>query len=162
VVQLIETERLSDVILLGHSYGGMVLSGVIDRIPTQISAAIYSDAYVPDDAQSCFELANDGFREMFLSGAARDGFSVPPPPGLDPRTAPHPLASFIQKLRLKNPLPPIRRGYVFLSGWPDTPFKPVYERLRHDAAWRTFSIPVSHNVIRDAFDELLEIALQFT
>ena len=98
---------------------------------------------------------------MFLEGAAIDGFSVPPPPGPDPRRTPHPLAAFLQRLRLTNAPPPIRRGYVYLSGWPDTPFTPVYERVCQDAAWQTFSLPGGHNVIAEAFDELLGIALQF-
>jgi pimeloyl-ACP methyl ester carboxylesterase len=161
VVQLIEMERLSEVVLLGHSYGGMVLSGVIDRVPDKIAAAIYSDAYVPDDGQSCFELTSDVFRQMFLEGAAKDGFSVPPPPGRDPRRTPHPLAAFLQQLHIANTPPAIRRGYIYLSGWRDTPFTPVYQRLCRDAAWKTFSLPVGHNVMSEAFDQLLEIALQF-
>jgi pimeloyl-ACP methyl ester carboxylesterase len=161
VVQLLETERLSDVVLLGHSYGGMVLSGVIDRAPERIAAAIYSDAYVPDDGQSCFELTSDVFRQMFLEGAAQDGFSVPPPPGLDPRRTPHPLATFLQRLHIANAAPSIRRGYIYLSGWQDSPFTSVYQRLSRDPAWKTFSLPVGHNVMKEAFDQLLEIALQF-
>ena len=106
VVQILATERLTDVVLLGHSYGGMVLTGVIDRAPDRIAAAVYSDAYVPAQGESCFDLANDLFRGMFLEGAAQDGFSVPPPPGLDPRATAHPLAAFLQRLRLANtPLP---------------------------------------------------------
>jgi len=161
VVQILATERLTDVVLLGHSYGGMVLTGVIDRAPDRIAAAVYSDAYVPAHGESCFDLANDLFRGMFLEGAAQDGFSVPPPPGLDPRATAHPLAAFLQRLRLANTPPPIRRGYVYLSGWPDTPFTAVYERLRQDPVWQTFSLPVGHSVIREAFNELLDIALRF-
>jgi pimeloyl-ACP methyl ester carboxylesterase len=161
VVQLLEMERLTDVILLGHSYGGMVLSGAIDRASERIAAAIYSDAYVPEDGQSCFELTSDVFRRMFLEGAAADGFSVPPPQGSETRRTPHPLATFMQQLRIVNPPPAIRRGYIYLSGWQDTPFTTVYERLSQDPAWRTFSLPVGHNVMNEAFDQLLEISLQF-
>ena len=53
-------------------------------------------------------------------------------------------------------------GYVYLSGWEATPFTPVYERVSHDPAWQTFSLPVGHDVIAEAFDPLLEIALRFT
>jgi hypothetical protein len=134
---------------------------VVDRVPDRVATAIYSDAYVPSDGQSCFELANDLFRKLFLDGAAADGFSVPPPPGLDPRATPHPLASFVQRLRLRNPSPHIRRAYIYLSGWPETPFTPVYERLKNAPEWQTFDLPVGHNVVAGAFDELLEIALKF-
>jgi pimeloyl-ACP methyl ester carboxylesterase len=162
VVHLLETEQVEHAVLLGHSYGGMVVTGVADRAADRISAAIYSDAYVPDDGQSCFELTSDQFRRMFLEGAAGDGFSVPPPPGGDPRRTSHPLATFLQRLRFTRALPDIRRGYVYLSGWPESPFASVYERVRQDETWRTWQLPVGHNVLRAAHDELLEIALQFT
>jgi pimeloyl-ACP methyl ester carboxylesterase len=161
VLRVLEMERLSDVVLLGHSYAGMVLSGVVDRAGDRIAAAIYSDAYVPDNGQSCFELTSESFRRLFLEGAAQDGFSVPPPPGADPRATPHPLAAFLQRVHLAQAQPSIRRGYVYLSGWQDSPFTSVYDRVRQDAAWQTFSLPVGHNVLAEAFDELLEIALQF-
>lgn len=161
VVQLLEMDDLSEVILLGHSYAGMVVSGVLDLAPQRIAAAIYCDAYVPDDGQSCFGLANDLFRKLFLENAARDGFSVLPRPSPDPRVTSHPLAAFLQCLHLKNPPPPVKRGFIYLSGWPETPFTATYERLRVMPEWRTFDLPVGHDVIATAFDELLEIALQF-
>jgi pimeloyl-ACP methyl ester carboxylesterase len=162
VVQLLQMEELSEVVLLGHSYAGIVLSGVIDLVPDRVGAAIYCDAYVPEDGQSCYQLTSDRYRDLFLEGAATDGFSVPPPPGPDPRRTAHPLAAFLQRLRLRNPpSQQIRRGYVYLSGWPDSPFASVYERLRTAPEWRTFELPVGHNVVANAFDELLEIMLQF-
>ena len=84
VVQLLQMEELSEVVLLGHSYAGIVLSGVIDLVPDRVGAAIYCDAYVPEDGQSCYQLTSDRYRDLFLEGAATDGFSVPPPPGPDP------------------------------------------------------------------------------
>jgi pimeloyl-ACP methyl ester carboxylesterase len=161
VVQLLETGNLSEVILLGHSYAGMVLSGVLDLAPDRIAAALYVDAFVPNDGQSCFDLANDLHRKLFLN--TKDGFSVLPPPRLvDPRVTPHPFAALLQTLSLKKKPPPhLKRGFVYLSGWPETPFTSTYERLRLAPEWRTFDLPVGHNVIAAAFDELLEIALQF-
>jgi pimeloyl-ACP methyl ester carboxylesterase len=161
VVRLLEMENLSDVILVGHSYAGMVISGVIDRVPDRIATAIYSDACVPENGQSWFDLMNGAFRKLALNGAANDGFTVPPPPGLDPRVTPHPLAAFMQRLRLKVPSPRIRRAYIYLSGWPETPFTSVYERLRATPEWQTFDLPVGHNIVADAFDQFLEIMLQF-
>lgn len=162
VVQLLEMETLSEVVLVGHSYGGMVLSGVIDRVRDRIAAAVYCDACVPGDGQSCFDVMNDGLRQLFLDGTAGDGFSVPPRPGLDPRATPHPMAAFLQRLRLRNPPPQIRRAYIYLSGWPETPFTHLYERLKASPDWQTFNVPARHNVMAAAFDEFLEILLQFS
>jgi pimeloyl-ACP methyl ester carboxylesterase len=161
VVRLLEMENLSEVVLLGHSYAGMVVSGVLDRAPQRVAAAIYVDAYVPRSGQSCFRAANDHFRRLFLECAAEDGFSVLPPPGLDPRTTPHPLASLLQRLHLNNPPPPVRRGYIHLAGWQPSPFTPTYERLKTAPEWRTFDLPVDHDMMAAAFDDVLGIALEF-
>ena len=111
---------------------------------------------------TCFGLSTDAFRQQFLASAATDGFSVLPPPRLvDPRVTPHPLAAFLQGIRLEKPPARVKRGFVYLSGWPETPFTSTYERLRAAPEWRTFELPVGHNVIALAFDELLEIASQF-
>ncbi|MDQ8184326.1 alpha/beta hydrolase [Pelagicoccus sp. SDUM812002] len=56
VVNLILFEDLNDVVLSGHSYGGMVITGVIDRIPERIKHVIYLDAAVPDDGMSLYDL----------------------------------------------------------------------------------------------------------
>ena len=56
VVNTILWEDLHDVILVGHSYGGMVITGVMDRVPDRIKHVIYLDAMVPDDGQSAYSL----------------------------------------------------------------------------------------------------------
>jgi pimeloyl-ACP methyl ester carboxylesterase len=60
VVNLILFEDLHDVVLTGHSYGGMVITGVIDRIPERIKHVVYLDAAVPNDGQSIWDLFGGG------------------------------------------------------------------------------------------------------
>jgi len=54
VVNLIEWEDLHDVVLVGHSYGGMVITGVADRVPGRIKHLIYVDAFLPEDGESAY------------------------------------------------------------------------------------------------------------
>ena len=64
VVNLILFEDLRDVVLTGHSYGGMVITGVIDRIPERIRHVVFLDAAVPDDGMSLWNLCGgDGPRD---------------------------------------------------------------------------------------------------
>jgi pimeloyl-ACP methyl ester carboxylesterase len=148
------------VVLCGHSYGGMVISGVADRAPDRIRALVYCDAYVPADGESCFDLAGAGYQAVFLDGARADGFSVTPPASLDPRTSAHPLAAFMQAIRLTGAWQRVRRReLIYLSGWSGTPFTELYRRLAADPEWITHTLPVSHNVMADAPDELTEILL---
>ncbi|MEV1025963.1 alpha/beta hydrolase [Streptomyces sp. NPDC050264] len=124
VLAVLESERVTDAVLVGHSYAGMVITGVADRAAAGVvRRLVYSDAYVPEHGQSCWELTTEAFRELFLEGAAADGFSVQPPSGLDPRATAHPLASFLQRLTLgAGGLDRIEtRDYVYLSGWAGDP-----------------------------------------
>ena len=148
VVRVFEQEDLRDAVLCGHSYAGMVITGVADRICERIARIIYIDAYVPANGDSCFTLTTPAFQQAFLDGAQSDGWGVVPPTGLDPRATPHPIASFLQAISLsgrQNQVP--RRHYVYLSRWNGTPFTSVYERLRHETQWQVHELPTGHNVM---------------
>jgi pimeloyl-ACP methyl ester carboxylesterase len=160
VKAVIEAEQLTDVVLVGHSYGGMVITCVADALPGRIRRLIYSDAYVAANGQSCWELTSPQFRDLFANGAGRDGYSVPPPAGADPRATTHPLASFMQKARLTGAEQTVqRRDYIYLSGWDGSPFKTVYERLSDDPTWNVHSLPTGHNVLREMPEAWLKILL---
>jgi pimeloyl-ACP methyl ester carboxylesterase len=160
VVAVLESERIEDAVLVAHSYGGMVISGVADRVPERVDSVVYCDAYVPEDGDSCFTLTSDTYRSQFLEGCARDGYAVEPPERLRPRATSHPLASFLQSIRLTGSLDRFRRrDYIYLSGWPATPFTALYKRLSEDPAWHVHDIPVGHNVMAAAADDLASILL---
>lgn len=162
VLALLAAEQISDAVLVAHSYGGMVITGAADRAPSgTVRRLVYCDAYVPEDGQSCWDLTSDAYRSKFLNGAAADGYAVQPPPGRDSRVTAHPLASFLQRIRLEGTgLREVEvRDYVYLSGWDGTPFTAVHDRLADDPAWRVHTLDSGHNVCRDAPQEFLEILL---
>lgn len=160
VMDVLVAEDLHDVVLCGHSYGGMVVSGVADRAPERVDSVVYVDAYVPEDGDSCFTLTSDAYRAVFLEQSRGDGSSVQPRQGGDPRTTAQPLATFLQAIRLTGSLARFRRrDYVYLSGWTGSPFTDLYERLSQDPAWHVHTLPVGHDVMAAAADELAEILL---
>lgn len=161
VIGFLKTEQLKDVILCGHSYGGMVITGVADRIPECISNLVYIDAYVPEDGDSCWSLTNEMYRQMFIDGSSQSGYAVIPPAGLDARTTPHPFASFIQKIQLRDKSKKqIHQHYIYLSGWDETPFTSTYKRLLPDPAWSVHNLPVGHNFMAEDPDSMLSILLE--
>jgi pimeloyl-ACP methyl ester carboxylesterase len=106
VVNTILWEDLRDVVLVGHSYGGMVITGVADRIPERIRRLVYLDAFVPDSGESTIALL-DSSGGTFIRANVRDGLIVPPwvtEPNVIPRDVPQPLRTFTDTLRLLNPL----------------------------------------------------------
>ena len=80
ILNVINYEDLRDFVLLGHSYGGMVATGVADRARDVINQVIYLDAFVPRDGQSLFDLNEPGRQPMSNAARAGDGWRIPPNP----------------------------------------------------------------------------------
>ena len=90
VVNTVLFEELDDIVLMGHSYGGMVVTGVADRIPDRISQLIYLDAFVPEDGQSVRGNKTDA---DWTTRSVKDGYIIPtwvPAHKPYPKDVPHP------------------------------------------------------------------------
>ena len=161
VVGVLEAEEIEDAVLVGHSYGGMVITGVADRVPERVDSLAYLDAVVPQHGDSCWTLVSDQERKWYLD-VAETGYSVRPLPFFDSRATPHPLASLLQSIRLTGDLARFRRrDYVYAAGWDgESPFTPIYQRLRNDPLWTTHALDSRHNLVRDAPEDLLKILLE--
>lgn len=104
VVNKILWDDMKDVILLGHSYGGMVITGVADRIPERIKRLIYLDAMLPDSGESVRSL--QGVDTAFITSVRRGDYTVPiwvQDTTVIPRDVPMSLKTFTDTLRLVNP-----------------------------------------------------------
>jgi pimeloyl-ACP methyl ester carboxylesterase len=151
---------LDDVVLVGHSYGGMVVSGVADRVPEHVDSVVYLDALVPRDGENCWTLVSDAERAWYVD-VDETGFAVPPLPFFDPRARAHPLASFLQRIRLRGDLSRFRkRVYLYAEDWPaESPMAQSYQRVRQDPAWEVHALDSKHNLMRDVPEQLAAILL---
>lgn len=161
VLRLLDRAHITDATLVGHSYGGMVTAAAADRAGGRISRLVQLDAYVPRDGESCWSATNEHFREVFAAGAATNGYAVEPPGGGDPRRRPHPLASFLQTIRLTGTLAQIpRRDFIYCSGWEHrTPFAELRARLQADPDWRTHDLPTGHDAMHEAPEAVAALLL---
>lgn len=108
IVNVLEFEALSDVVLVGHSYGGMVIAGVAERVPERISRLVYFDAIVPEDGDSVASLFGDAVGSMAtIEGDGDEPWKLVPrwveegePPPVD---VPQPLRTFTEPISLGNP-----------------------------------------------------------
>jgi pimeloyl-ACP methyl ester carboxylesterase len=149
-----------DVVLVGHSYAGMVVSGAADADPSRIRALVYVDAYVPESGDSVWSLTMPRFREMFIEGAKDDGLNCAPAPGMDSRCRPHPMGTFLQAIRLTGKWREVPfKTYVGAHGWDGSPFRDLYTRLESDPKWSTVALDCGHNVARLKPEALAEILL---
>jgi len=160
VVAELAVHDISDAVLVGHSYGGMVITAVADRVPQQVDSLVYLDALVPNDGESCWDLVNDEERQWYLD-VDDTGYGVRPMPFFDPRATAHPLASFLQRIRMTGDLKKFRRrDFVYAMNWPgDSPLRTSYERVRDDENWHVHELDGAHNLMRDNPDDLLRILL---
>jgi pimeloyl-ACP methyl ester carboxylesterase len=174
VVNVMRWEELSDVVLCGHSYGGMVISGVADRLPDRIRSLVYVDAFVPTDGQATFDFM-PAERVQTLRDNTRaegDGWRVPPIPAavfkvraedqawVDRQCTPHPIACFEEKIRLTGGLDRIaRRTFLLAADYQPSAFQGIAERLRRDPAWRVVAMPCGHDIMVDLPRELADALL---
>jgi pimeloyl-ACP methyl ester carboxylesterase len=166
ILNVIEYEDVRDVILVGHSYGGMVATGVGDRMPERVRCLVYLDAFVPADGQSVISLAGQG-----RYSAPFEGWLIPPnPPASD--TSPEDLAwvssrrhhqparCFSQQLRPVSGKPPFPRSYIHCTRKAgDDPFQQYADRFRDDPAWRVHALDASHSPNITAPEALAELLL---
>ncbi|CAN5913740.1 alpha/beta hydrolase [soil metagenome] len=132
VLAVFTFEELRDVVLCGHSAGGMVVTGVADRLPEQIRLLVYLDAFVPRDGQALQDFVPKEFGESLLRSAEERGdgkIPMPaellPPEGVIPeevrasyirRTRPHPAATQTEPIRLSGAVEGLRRAFVRCTG----------------------------------------------
>lgn len=103
VVNLILYEDLHDIVLTGHSYGGMVITGVMDRIPERIRHVVFLDAAVPDDGMSLWDLFGGRQQDptRFVDGFMQVPWVKPGTP--PPHSVKHSIKCFNQPVSYKNP-----------------------------------------------------------
>jgi pimeloyl-ACP methyl ester carboxylesterase len=182
VVNVIEFEDLRNVILMGHSYGGQVVTGVAGAIPDRIGQLAYLDAFVPGDGQALVDLmSNAGIADRLVPGSSPWQLPIPEPPfgtfgitddndyaWVRSKLVPHLLATMTQPVKLPVPLEwqPFGRTYIVAAGerpenYP-SPFKQAYARLSQDKRWRMESLPTGHDIMvtmpRELSDILLNLA----
>jgi pimeloyl-ACP methyl ester carboxylesterase len=171
VLGVLDCEDLSDIILVGHSYGGMVATGVADRAGERIAKLVYLDAFVPESGQSLTDLLPESVRARRQEGEATqgDGWLVPPNPS-PPDTSPEDLAwitarrrwqpggTFTQPLILKNARAWPPRTYIYCRCiTPEDTFGQFARRFRGDPAWQFFEIDASHSPNVTAPEALVRI-----
>ncbi len=162
VVAQIGDAGFQDIILVGHSYGGMVVTGVMGQLGSRIAHIVYLDAFLPGDGQSLWDVVGAWEQEHYIAGQRETPGLVAPLPGIDPDgvLSRHPLFTFIQPVHFTGRESEVkRRSYIFASGWQPTPFGRFHDQVKDDPDWQVHVIDCGHFVMGDAPEQLLAILL---
>lgn len=172
IVALIEFENLSEVILCGHSYGGMVITGVAGQVGERIKTLFYLDAAVPEDGQSLFDMIGPERTLRMLDNSGVTGTTAAPLKAEDFQTnprdvewvdrlaTPHPLGTFIQKLRFTGKEALVtRRTFVRCERWQSINHA-TYSKVRDLPGWKVASFDCGHNLMIDDPDLLAALLLK--
>jgi pimeloyl-ACP methyl ester carboxylesterase len=174
VCRLIIAEDLNDIVLLGHSYGGMVIAGMAERMEERIHSLIVLDGFVPEDGKAMREYWPGSVMSWLDKEAEKSGgVSVPPLPAeslavaaenrafVDSRATPQPYGTFNEVIRLSGARERIvNKSYIRASRFRSHPFDAVMKRLEAEPGWRLQTIDSGHMPMLDTPEKLAELLLQ--
>ncbi|HYG54055.1 MAG TPA: alpha/beta fold hydrolase [Burkholderiales bacterium] len=161
IVALLEMEDLSDVTLVGHSYGGMVVTGVAGKIPNRIRRVVYLDAFVPGNGKCALDYVVPERAARIREEGARTGFVSPPPVSLwglvkpehvdfvRPRETRHPFKTFTQPVRIADAAAwaKLPKTFVYCSSPATGTFDQFAAKYRNDPAWRYHELKCGHDAM---------------
>lgn len=174
VVNLIQWEQLSEVVLCGHSYGGVVIAGVADFLPERIDSIVYLDAVIPRNGESALAGAEpQQLIELLKAVSEHGGQMLPPLPAarmnvnpadramVDALCTPQPFATLTECLELRGAhMEVAKKTFVLATDWPGSAaIQRAYQRVRQDTKWTALEVPYGHDVMLDAPARLAEILL---
>ncbi|HXE17099.1 MAG TPA: alpha/beta hydrolase [Stellaceae bacterium] len=175
VVNVITWERLDNVVLLGHSYGGMVITGAADAVADKISTLVYLDAMIPSDGQSVFDMVPPEILKAQIDGAAaHGGFGIPPTSAaafevnekdrewVDTLCTPHPIGCQSERIKLTGAHLRVRnKVFVLAANWGNgRGFRRYRDMAKAQPGWTVLEMPCGHDAMIDMPDELTEILLK--
>lgn len=167
VVNTVLYEDLRDIVLLGFSYGGMVVTGSLDAIGDRVRELVYLDAFVPDDGQSVATIAAARTPPAGLGAPwllppfAREYESAEIAAFSEPRRTAQPARTFDEPVRLGTPLEQAGFGltYIRATAEPNPAFEAAAARAAASPAWRHHEIDTGHMVPENRPAELASILL---
>ena len=161
VVEAAQSLMAGELVLVGHSYGGVVISGAAEQLGARVAGLAYVDAFLPEDGQSC---------AMFMTGPPPppDGVVLPPPAEqfgihrpedrdwVDRMMTPHPANALLEPVTLRGARERVaKKCYILAVGRSRPAFEAAYEGVTNDPTWRTFRMNTGHHPM---LDEPLELA----
>jgi pimeloyl-ACP methyl ester carboxylesterase len=173
IVNVIKWENLANIVLVGHSYGGSVISGVAEQAHDKIGSIVFLDAFVPQSGDSLAGSASQPVREAIAAVVQKGEIAMKPVPAavfrvnekdrawVDAMCTPHPVATLTDKITVTGARDKIaKRAYIRAKGYPSVPFDAAHDKLKTTAGWKVYELPSGHDAMVDLPDQLAEILVE--
>ncbi len=163
ILNLFKFEQLTDVVLCGHSYGGLVITAVADAIPERIKALVYVDANLGGDRKSVFDLDTPEAVAFFVNQVQDNGGHVLPPlpanrfnvsaaneAWVDRLCSAQPFATFVERRPLTGKYHSVLdKTYLLATNWARSPFHRQCASIDGKPGWKVHKIDCGHDVMID-------------
>ena len=154
--------ELTDVVLVAHSYGGFVATGVLERAAGRVASVVYVDAFIPSDGQSFEDIMGEKLTGPVVP-VPDIGDNEYPTEAERSRVArlatPQPTGTFTERLKVTGAYLGVpRKTYILATGWDG--FGSVAGPLRNDPAWTVHELPCGHDVPLLMPEELARLLAQ--
>jgi pimeloyl-ACP methyl ester carboxylesterase len=174
VVGVLEYEDLAGVILVGHSYGGMVVTGVTDAVPDRIAHLVYLDAAIPEDGESLIDVLPAAQHLRELAETRGDGWRLPAeyasPASYDvtdpadaqwvaSKLADQPFRCYTQPLQLRGNTSHVPRTFIYCTQSNSIPAS-CRERARSGPNWHYRELEAGHDAMVTAPAALTSLLLE--
>ncbi len=169
VANVMKWQELNDVVLVGHSYGGMVVSGVVERMEKAIASLVMLDAFMPEDGQAVLDIYPQALHEPLLAALRSGATTIAPRAAalfkvnekdrawVDAQCTPQPIQCWLQKLKLTGARDRVaRKTFIRAAGYPSPYFDAALASARAKN-WRIYELPCGHDVMLDMPERLAEI-----
>ena len=173
VVNVIRWENLDNFVLVGHSYGGWIISGVAEQVEKKISSIVFLDAFMPENGQRVLDTNSPRSRAEIEEAVRKAEVSRPAPhpsvwkvnekdqPWVQEKFTAQPIGVAFTPIKLTGARDRVpKKTYVRATGYDNQNFEKAYDETKADPSWRTFEMPCGHEVMIDMPERTAEILLQ--
>ncbi|WP_424631129.1 alpha/beta fold hydrolase [Bradyrhizobium sp. SYSU BS000235] len=175
IVNVLKWEDLKDVVLVGHSYGGLVISGVAEQAGDRISSIIFLDAFLPENGDSLLEKSSPAFKSAIEAALGRNEASFKAPPAaafgvtdekdqawVNSKTTPQPIGTYGEKATYTGGRDKIaKKAYIRAEGYKSPTFDANVAKVKSKPDWKLAEMKTGHDVMVIAPDQLVTMLLQF-
>lgn len=173
IVNVVKFERLNNIVLVGHSYAGLVITPVAEEISPKISSIVFLDAFLPEVGESALTTASQTSRDAIAAAVQRgEIFTKPLPaslfgdnekdrPWVDELSTPHPILTLTDTCKAAAGREKIaKKTYIRALGYNNPAFNNALAKTKADKTWRTYEVNSGHDVMVDMPERLVEILLE--